>query len=202
MKNKITPGRGRPRLFDEMDVLRRAQIAFLQGGFEATAYEDIASATGLSKPSLYNTFGDKTALFERVVAGYAEHAKREIMLSFASAPNLAEAGKSMLLAAVDVYAAPDKPSTGCLLVGTALPSCTHNEGVRKTLSKFIAALEDDLQQAITSQFSADAKKHGKTPRVLALLVTSLLFSLAVHARAGVTRRRLRAIATELAAILA
>lgn len=203
MTNKTeTAGRGRPRSFSEADVLLRAQQVFLNQGFEATPYEDIAASTGLSKPSLYNAFGDKTALFERAIAGYAEHAHRLIMAGFANAPNLAKAGKHMLLAAADVYAAPDRPSTGCLLVGTALPACTQNDAVRNTLSGFVASLESDLEAIIASRYGADARASGKTPRALALLVSSLLFSLAVRARAGLTRRKLRATASELANILA
>lgn len=203
MTNKINPGkRGRPRSFNEPEVLRRAQQIFLEQGFEATSYEDIALWTGLSKPSLYNAFGDKTALFERTIEGYVHHAREQIMVSFTSAPNLAQAGRQMLLAAADVYAEPDKPSTGCLLVGTALPSCTQNEEIRNALSGFVASLEGDLEKLIAASYGADVRASGKTPRALSLLVSSLLFSLAIRARTGVTRRKLRKIAGELAEILA
>ncbi len=202
MTNKIVPGqRGRPRSFDEAEVLRRAQKVFLEQGFEATSYEDIALAMGLSKPSLYNTFGDKTALFERSITDYVDHAREQIMASFTTAPDLAEAAKQMLLAAADVYAEPDKPSTGCLLVGTALPGCAQNEQLRNALSGFIASLDADLEKLIAERFGADVRALGKTARELSLLISGLLFSLAVRARTGVTRRKLRKAAIELAVIL-
>ena len=187
MTNKIVPGqRGRPRSFDEAEVLRRAQKVFLEQGFEATSYEDIALAMGLSKPSLYNTFGDKTALFERSITDYVDHAREQIMASFTTAPNLAEAAK---------------PSTGCLQVGTALPGCAQNEQLRNALSGFIASLDADLEKLIAERFGADVRALGKTARELSLLISGLLFSLAVRARTGVTRRKLRKAALELAVIL-
>lgn len=198
MSNKTPPAsRGRPRAFSEADVLRRATGVFLAHGFEATAYEDIATATGLSKPSLYNAFGDKTALFEKVLEGYAAHARQQILETFAGGTDIAGATKAMLLAAADVYAPAEGPSNGCLLVGTALPACTQHDAVQKTLADFLAGIEGDLEGLIAERHAGEAKRLRRTPRSLALQVSSLLLSLAIRARTGVTRRRLRTIAMEL-----
>ena len=189
--------RGRPRAFDEGAVLARAQRIFLEQGFEATSYDHVAEVVGLAKPSLYNAFGDKAALFERAVADYAQHAHAAILGAFAGAPTLAEAGRAVLMAGAEVYSKPDGASTGCLLVGTALPACTVIEGPRQTLTHFIADLEDGLEQSIAQRFAKDARRADKSPRALALLLTSLLFSLAVRARQGLSRRKLRGVAAEL-----
>lgn len=197
----MKPTRGRPREFNESRVLRRAQALFLKEGFEAAPYERVAAEVGLSKPSLYNAFGDKTALFERAVADYALHAREQIVASFSDAADLAEAGKRLLLAAAEVYSRPHAPSVGCLLVGTALPACIHVDGVRATLNDFIALLETSLERVISTQYAADAQRSGKTPRALALLLCSLLFSLAIRARGGLSRRKLRSVAAELAELI-
>jgi len=197
MSNRIPVPRGRPRAFVETDVLRKATEIFLSRGLEATAYDDIATATDLSKPSLYNAFGDKTALFEKVLDGYAAVARQQILATFATGTNIAGATKAMLLAAADVYAPAEGPSTGCLLVGTALPACTQHDAMQKTLTDFLAAIEGDLEAIVADRHASEAKRLHRTPRSLALQVSSLLLSLAVRARTGVTRRRLRTIATEL-----
>lgn len=202
MKNKnAEKARGRPRSFDEGAVVRQAQLMFLQQGFEAASYDGIAATLGLSKPSLYNAFGDKTAFFERAVADYAEGARAQIIADFGGAANLVEAGRKLLLAAADVYSSPDGPSTGCLLVGTALPSCVTHEGPRRTLSDFIDALEASLEEAIENNYAKDIARTGKSARALALQVSSLLFALAVRARTGLSRRKLRAVAAELAELV-
>ena len=199
MTNKIpAPPRGRPRAFNEVDVLQRAASVFLARGFEACAYEDIATATGLSKPSLYNAFGDKSALFEKVLVGYSTFALHQIMETFASKSDVSEATRAMLLAAADVYAPADRPSTGCLLVGTALPACTQNDAVQKALADFLGRLESGIETIIVSRHSDEAKRRARKPRSLAIQVSSLLLTLAVRARTGVTRRKLRVFAGELA----
>lgn len=197
MADKNRVARGRPRNFDEGAVLRQAQRLFLEHGFEGASYDDVAAGLGLSKPSLYNAFGDKAALFDRAVAAYAQHAQAAILSAFGSAPTLAEAGRAVLMAGAEVYSRPDGASTGCLLVGTALPACTVIEGPRLRLTEFIAGLEAALEQSIAARFAKDAQRAGKSPRALALLLTSLLFSLAVRARQGLSRRKLRAVAAEL-----
>jgi AcrR family transcriptional regulator len=202
MVNKIVKkARGRPRAFDEGEVLREAQELFLSKGFEDLAYDDVATATGLAKPSLYNAFGDKAALFERALGDYASYAKGAIVESLSAGNDLTDGGRKLLLAAADVYAGPHGPSAGCLLVGTALPACLQHDGVRRILTEFIAELEAALEQVVARRFKVDAKRAGKTPRAVALHLTSLLFSLAVRARTGVSRAKLRAVAGELAELV-
>ena len=201
MANKNGTGvRGRPRAFDEGAVLRRAQQLFLEQGFEATSYDHVSEAVGLAKPSLYNAFGDKAALFDRAIAAYAQGAHAAIMAAFANAGSLSEAGRNVLLTGADVYSTPNGASTGCLLVGTALPACAVLAGPRQTLAAFISGLEDALEQSIAARYAKDAQRTGKSPRALALLLSSLVFSLAVRARMGLSRRKLRAVATDLSAL--
>ena len=53
-------------------MLDRAALVFWRHGFEATSIQDLEEATGLGRGSLYNSFGDKAALFRAVLARYGE----------------------------------------------------------------------------------------------------------------------------------
>jgi len=61
---------GRPRSFDEEQVLDQAMFLFWKKGYEATGLVDLEQATGLGRQSLYGAFGDKRALFLRIVERY------------------------------------------------------------------------------------------------------------------------------------
>ena len=61
---------GRKRQFDEDTVLERATEVFWRRGFAATSVDDLVHATGLGRGSLYGAFGNKEALFIRVVDHY------------------------------------------------------------------------------------------------------------------------------------
>ncbi|MDN5743600.1 MAG: TetR/AcrR family transcriptional regulator [Nocardioidaceae bacterium] len=57
---------GRTRGFDESAVLDRAAEVFA-GGYERTSIDDVVTATGLHRGSLYATFGSKRGLFRAAV---------------------------------------------------------------------------------------------------------------------------------------
>ncbi|MDR3485204.1 MAG: TetR/AcrR family transcriptional regulator [Bradyrhizobium sp.] len=62
---------GRPQ-FDESIVIAAAIDVFKQRGFAAASISDLTEATGLSRSSLYQRFGDKDGLFREVLAAYTE----------------------------------------------------------------------------------------------------------------------------------
>jgi TetR/AcrR family transcriptional repressor of nem operon len=74
MSTTATParGRGRPRAFDEGEVLDSLIDLFADQGFEAASLSDIVEAAGLNKSSLYNAFGSKDELFRRVLDRYID----------------------------------------------------------------------------------------------------------------------------------
>jgi TetR/AcrR family transcriptional repressor of nem operon len=63
---------GRPRSFDEADVLEHATQVFWTQGFEATSVADLEAATGLGRQSLYNAFGGKRALYQACLKHYEQ----------------------------------------------------------------------------------------------------------------------------------
>lgn len=64
-------GRGRPRKFDENEVLDKAVAVFWRKGFDATSVDDLAEAMGIGRPSMYGAFGDKEAIFMRCLERYS-----------------------------------------------------------------------------------------------------------------------------------
>lgn len=199
--NNIKPSRGRPRKFDEAKVLQLATQAFLEDGYEAASYEKIAAAMGLSKPSLYNAFGDKLSLFEQVLEGYSAQAQAFILGSFENADTLKAATEKMLISAAVFYSKPNDLSLGCLLIGTALPATSQNDSIREILTNFTQSVERSLEDIISQKYAGDSKTIAKSPRALALQVTSLIYALAVRARTGLTRQQLTQYAKELAATM-
>src|ERR687898_2761085 len=63
---------GRPLAFEPGVALDAVMRLFWAQGFEATSLDDLEAATGLSRSSLYNTFGTKRELFERAMRQYLD----------------------------------------------------------------------------------------------------------------------------------
>ena len=81
----------RLKAFDEDRALDLAVDCFWSRGYEATSVRDLADAMGIGGASLYNTYGDKRALFVRSLERYANRSMRERIARLEAEPP-AEAG--------------------------------------------------------------------------------------------------------------
>ena len=53
----------RHKEFDKEAVLEQAMLLFWRQGYEATSIRDLIEVTGISSSSLYESFGDKRAIY-------------------------------------------------------------------------------------------------------------------------------------------
>src|ERR1700746_281141 len=72
MVQKTPKPRGRPRNFEEMGALEKAIQVFWSKGYDGVTIDDLVAGMGVGRPSLYAVFGDKRAIFLRVLRAYAE----------------------------------------------------------------------------------------------------------------------------------
>lgn len=174
-----------------------AMRIFLRDGFEAASYETIGREMGLTKTSLYNAFGDKLALFQRVLDIYAVQAHHQITAALTQQNSLAEGVINLLRSAALVFATENAPSVGCLLVGTALPATAQHDGVRQVLSHFTKALDQSLEDIVANDYADQIKAMRQSPRSIALRISSLIYALAIRAREGHSQKELLRLAEEL-----
>src|SRR5262245_25298773 len=64
---------GRPREFDADDALQTALELFWRKGYEGTSINDLTDSMGITKPSLYGTFGNKEELFRMALERYEKN---------------------------------------------------------------------------------------------------------------------------------
>jgi TetR/AcrR family transcriptional repressor of nem operon len=61
---------GRARAYDEDTVLSGAMHAFRRKGYQGVSVRDLEHATGLKMGSIYNSYGDKSGLFDAAFTHY------------------------------------------------------------------------------------------------------------------------------------
>src|SRR6202035_971093 len=71
MVQKSKP-RGRPRAYDPEVALDSAAQIFWEHGFDDATLDDLSTAMGMGRPSIYNAFGDKEALFLRALERFRD----------------------------------------------------------------------------------------------------------------------------------
>lgn len=65
---------GRPLSFDPESALEELTRVFWRQGYQATSVEDLARSIGVTKPSIYGSFGDKQQIFLKSLDHYVDTA--------------------------------------------------------------------------------------------------------------------------------
>jgi TetR/AcrR family transcriptional repressor of nem operon len=108
----------RKREFDDEAVVRAARDLFWERGYSSSSLAQLQAATGLSRSSMYETYGSKRGLFERAVESYL----REIALPMLVPMEAEGSGKPELtnyfLALAQTIRRVGKK--GCLMINTAM----------------------------------------------------------------------------------
>src|SRR5579863_5972542 len=118
MIQKTARPRGRPRSFDETGALAKATQVFWSKGYDGVTIDDLVAGMGVGRPSLYAVFGDKRAIFLRVLKAYAERKGASAAKALLSPQGLRDSITGFLRYAVE--SASEKGSArGCLLLCVA-----------------------------------------------------------------------------------
>ena len=181
--------RGRPRSFDTEAAQQSIMQVFWRKGYAATSLDEIASATGLSRPSLYGAFGDKLDMYLMSLSLFAQHMVRTALSALDKGRTLKTALIGFYGAVIEVYTGDqkDEAGLGCMVFANALADAPTNDRIRQAVNSFL----DDLHTDLADRLRALAPQASKGEiRIAATLAASNLINLAVHARAGADRKTL------------
>jgi TetR/AcrR family transcriptional repressor of nem operon len=179
---------GRPRQFDEDQALERALELFSQRGYAATSMADLVEHTGVSKQSLYNTFGDKRSLFLAALDRYCERSDAGLAGELARAEVDACALRGLYRRLAKAVSGADKSS--CLVAATSMEvgksDCEISARVRAHLDQTRSRFEAAIERCVAS---GDLKRV-KSPRAVASHLTNTLNGLGVLRGGGATEEEL------------
>jgi TetR/AcrR family transcriptional repressor of nem operon len=193
----MTPGRQKE--FDRDQALDRAMEHFWQHGYAASSLSDLLRAMGISRQSLYDTFGSKRDLFIHAIEHY-----RETQLTQALA--LLEREASPLENVKDVLRffetlAADARCRGCFVANALVEMSPHDEEITRVLDETLAALRGAIEAALELARARGELSPAKSPTALALALTNAMVGLAVTGRLPVPPETLHQISTGTLALL-
>jgi TetR/AcrR family transcriptional regulator, transcriptional repressor for nem operon len=112
---------GRLKQFDDATVVRAARDLFWQRGYASTSLADLEGATGLSRSSLYLTYGSKRGLFDRALRNYLDDVIWPLLAPMeATGAGREEIVGYFLAQAANLAGPPDSVLThGCLIANTS-----------------------------------------------------------------------------------
>jgi len=186
------------RQFDEQEVIAIALDVFWRKGLHDATMQDLATATGVQRGSLYNAYGDKEAIFLRAFDQYAG----QFLKTSGNALAQGDAAAPRLQNFFDVIIAnmtSGSPPRGCLTTRTALDAAISSIAVRQRVQSLLSRLEQLIGKAISS---APNKLPAIDANRLARVVVTFTRGLAVMERAGYDRKQLKEAAATFVDALA
>jgi TetR/AcrR family transcriptional regulator, transcriptional repressor for nem operon len=140
----------RPREFNAETALERAMELFWSKGYEATSLDDLCEVTGLSRSSLYATFGNKRSLLLQSVDRYVEQRNPRMAALLAQPLPIRDAFAALAGQFIDqIVSGPGR--RGCFLGNCAAELPRSDRAalarVRRALESTAATFRDALARA-------------------------------------------------------
>lgn len=129
---------GRPQEFDSNKVILAAMDTFWSNGFDGTSMQQLLKSTGLSKSSLYQTFGGKQDLFIKCLEEYTLAMKERLLTQLSLSKSGIGFIRDVLMSAADEAKGSSIPK-GCLIMNTATEFAQSNAAISRTINKGIEA---------------------------------------------------------------
>jgi AcrR family transcriptional regulator len=174
--------RGRPRLFDEDEVLDQLTLLYWEKGYAQTSMADLVDASGVHKSSLYSTFGSKDELFGKILHRYFDN-RMAAFSHLVEASGTGIEGIHAFLEMLRVELVSGASQQGCLLVNTSTELCGTTPGFEDFGVEYRNALRERLSGLVSQAQSDDGADDSLTDERTNLLITSM-FGLNVIVRGG------------------
>jgi AcrR family transcriptional regulator len=198
MIQKTANPRGRPRSFDETQALEKAIQVFWSKGYDGVTIDDLVAGMGVGRPSLYAVFGDKRAIFLRVLRAYAERKGALAAKALLAPQRLRDSIAGFLR--YNVESATEKGSSrGCLLICVA--PLVDDAEVQRFLQNAATGGATLLERRFREAISTGEIPHDFPSAARAIQVTDLARGLTMRAQIGTPRKTLLKDAEEAADLL-
>lgn len=184
---KISAGRGRPRIFDIDEALDKALDLFRRQGYEGTSLSDLTEAMGINRPSLYAAFGNKEELFQKALDRYSDSADY-FMNQCMSQPTARAAIEQFLYGVAQVH--DDDAPRGCLLVRGALACSEDGAAIQQELLARRKANQAIICKRLERALDEGELPAGTNPEDLARYIATVQHGLSVQASSGATQEEL------------
>ncbi len=189
---------GRPKEFDEKRVLGEAMEVFWTEGYEAASVETLLHAMGINRGSMYDTFGDKHALFLAAIKQYGDTVIRGLEEALSSPGPVLETLRSVL---TGMGQAGGGCCRGCLATNAIVETAPHDPEVAKATKCLLRRIETSFQSALDRARSAGEIPRGSNTKALARFLATTAQGLVVMSKGRVSRAHVRdTVAVAIAAL--
>lgn len=190
----------RPQEFETSVALSNAMRVFWSKGYEAASLNDILAATGLSKSSLYATFGDKRELFLAAFETYRRQRMQHLEAILNNGQPARQSIEEFFRQGV-AHAGTPEHGYGCMTANEAVELAPHDVDIQRLVEEDFHAVEIAFARAILRGQIEGSISSDKDPHQLARFLVVNLQGLQVMTRAKANRTLLDDTVTVMLAAL-
>lgn len=173
----------RPLAFDPQEKLHKAMLLFWRQGYEATSVQDLVDELQINRFSLYNTFGDKEALYEQVIRHYRTHVFGYLEAQLQPA----EEGLPRLFAYLEALCEglERQPEPwGCLLQNSVISRSAFSPSLQVVVDDFISTLRGHMLAIMQAAIALAQINPHQPPERLADFVVTHVQGMLLNGRQG------------------
>jgi len=171
----------RTKDFDENEVLAKAVHLFWLNGYNGTSMQDLVDGLGISRSSLYDTYGDKHTLFLKSLENYKKTVSVKMEAIVGGANSAKDAVKGLLEFTIGELLS-DKEHKGCFLVNAAVEIAPHDQEVNKIICQSDREVEEYFYRAIKNGQENGEIANKQDPRALAGFILNNIKGVRVTAK--------------------
>jgi TetR/AcrR family transcriptional repressor of nem operon len=186
----------RPKGFDRDAVLERAIELFWARGYAGTSITDLEHHLDIGRQSLYDTFGDKRALFLKALDRYSSWTADRLAGTLLAPDSGLGAVRAYLQATVELLTPPGQRK-GCLIANSILAFGQSDAEVSARCLGNQALVTEGFRHALTRAVERGEVALGFEVEGGATMLMAHVHGLAVLARGGTTRQELLSVVSQL-----
>ncbi|WP_298739214.1 TetR/AcrR family transcriptional regulator [uncultured Chitinophaga sp.] len=154
----------RNKAFDPGERLEKARDLFWEKGYHATSMQDLVEAMQLNRASIYDTYGDKHALFVQCLANYATGKQEDYKRSAAGVESPIRSVECIIRRALERTIEDGK---ACMATKSAFELGEYDKEVRELLKKDGVRLAKVFEELLRKAQAAGEISKDRDPVVLA-----------------------------------
>lgn len=176
----------RTKDFDENEVLNKAVNLFWLKGYNGTSMQDLVDGLGISRSSLYDTYGDKHTLFIKALESYKTVNSNKVCGIVSQGKPAKETIGQLLQFIVDELL-DDCTQRGCFLVNAEVEVAPHDTEVSKMICQNDQGTEDAFYHVIKTAQESGEIANQKDARALARFIFNTVKGIQVTAKSTTDR---------------
>jgi TetR/AcrR family transcriptional regulator, transcriptional repressor for nem operon len=190
----------RPKAFDETEVLAQAVSVFHEKGYHDASMQDLVTSMGINRASMYDTFGDKHALYLKALDFYKKETTKTQSDFFKTDGSVVDNIRRFLMMIVEEECN-DPLQKGCFITNAALEMLPQDVDTKH----FVCNSFGDMRKTLTSMITY-GQEHGEIKNTqsasqLALTVQAAIAGLRVLGKTRPERSDMTQVVENILSVL-